>query len=55
MLTLIPDNAKIATLNAAPSIQGKGNRKKLKTMPPKMPITIVLAKIIIFLFIKLFY
>ena len=38
IFTFTPNKANIATKNAGPNIQGKGNNKRLKQIPPKIPI-----------------
>ena len=49
--TLFPKSVKIAIEKAGPKTHGKGKSNKLKVMPPKIPIKIV-VKIIWILLIK---
>ena len=49
--TSFPKSVKIAIEKAGPKTQGKGKSNKLKVMPPKIPIKIV-VKIIWILLIK---
>ena len=46
--TSFPNKAKIAIKKAGPSTHGKGNKSKLKAIPPKEPNNIVLKIILIF-------